>query len=148
MSIGLPHFRGRGGGRPRWLQVQTGSEVCAGLVSDSIPVISVFSVKWEAKLSSQWKEVESACWVRSLLQLCLAGTPAGGHGLGSWAGSSRVEVFLCGRDARTRKVLTAEEGFQGGFCGMEGLWLMGRENMEWSMARPMQGLGMGWWVAA
>lgn len=144
MGIGVTHFSGRGGGRPRRLQVQTGFGVCAGLVSDSVPVIAVFSVKQEAKLSSRWKEVESACRVRSLLQLCLAGTPAGGHGPGSGAGSSRVEVCLCGRDARTGKVVTAGEGFQGGFWGGEGAVADEAGGSGMVNGRPVQGLGMGW----
>lgn len=64
----------------------------------------------------------------------MLGSHLGRHGIGSRAGPSRVEVFLCGRNARTRKGLTVEEWFQGGFRGMKGLGLMGRKDVEWSMA--------------
>ena len=36
-----------------------------------------------------------------------------------------------------------QEGFQGGFRGMKGLGLMEREDVEWPMALPVQGLGTG-----
>lgn len=43
------------------LQVQADVDVWSGMVSDTLLKISVFSVKWEGKSSSQMKGVESAC---------------------------------------------------------------------------------------
>lgn len=45
------------------LQGQAAVEVCRGMVSNTVAVITVFLVKYEGKVSSQMPGVESVCWI-------------------------------------------------------------------------------------